>query len=122
VNILYVENHSVFAENVKRQFLSQHLVTVVPSLAVARQTIQEKSFELLLVDYDLDDGKGDELVRELRVSGSPAIVIGVSSHADGNAALIKAGAATVCSKMEFDQIQMVIDSVTKCLHQSANKQ
>ena len=114
MNILYVENHAVFAENVRRQFLSQHAVTVVPSLSAARQAMKEGCFDLLLVDYDLDDGKGDELVRSLqRVAGERPIVIGVSSHNAGNTALLKAGAAAVCSKMNFDQIQAVIDNVTR---------
>jgi hypothetical protein len=37
MKILYVENHAVFAANVTRQFLSQHTVTVVPSIAAARR-------------------------------------------------------------------------------------
>jgi DNA-binding response OmpR family regulator len=113
MNILYVENHAVFAENVKQQFLSRHSVAVAPSLAAARQEMLGGSFDLLLIDYDLDDGKGDELVRELRASGNQITIIGVSSHNEGNAALIKAGATTVCSKMEFDNIQDVINSVKR---------
>ncbi len=77
MNILYVENHRIFAENVTRQFLSQHRVTLVPSLSAARQAISSGAFDLFLVDYDLDDGKGDVLVRELRTAGSRAIVIRV---------------------------------------------
>jgi hypothetical protein len=37
MKILYVENHAVFANNVIRQFLSQHSVMVTPSLAEARK-------------------------------------------------------------------------------------
>lgn len=113
MNILYVENHSVFAENVKQQFLSRHCVTIVPSLSGARQKLASETFDILLVDYDLDDGKGDELINELRVSGRLITAIGVSSHDEGNTALIKAGATAVCSKMDFDNIQHVIDTV-KC--------
>jgi CheY-like chemotaxis protein len=112
MNILYVENHAVFADNVTRQFLSQHTVTIVPSLSVARQALAARSFDLLLVDFDLDDGKGDVLVRELRDNGSRVVVIGASSHETGNDALLRAGATAICSKMQFDRIQSVIDSVT----------
>lgn len=111
MNILYIENHAVFAETVKQRFLSQHLVTVVPSLAAARSAILRETFDFLLVDYDLEDGKGDKLVRELRVSGSEAIIIGVSSHDEGNTALVRAGADAVCSKMEFDEIQGLLNSI-----------
>ncbi len=112
MKILYVENHAVFAANVISQFLSQHSVTVVPSLAEARQVFAAGSFDLLLVDYDLDDGKGDVLVREVRDSGKAIPVVGVSSHDQGNTALLRAGAVAVCSKMQFDRIQAVIDTVT----------
>ena len=49
----------LFAANVISQFLPRHLVTVAPSLAEARKALAAGSFDLLLVDYDLDDGKGD---------------------------------------------------------------
>src|SRR5207247_6454529 len=40
------------------------------------------------------------------------LVIGVSSHDEGNTALMRAGAVAVCSKMQFDQIQSIVDTVT----------
>src|ERR1051325_5279729 len=112
MNILFVENHGVFAATVIRQFLSQHSVTVAASLSDARRRLADAAFDLLLVDYDLDDGKGDELVKELHASGSAVKVVGVSSHDEGNTALLQAGAVAVCSKTEFDRIQEVIDRVT----------
>ena len=116
MKILYVENHAVFAANVTRQFLSQHVVTVVPSIAAARQARSADIFDLLLVDYDLDDGKGEAFVREVRGQGDRVIIVGVSSHDEGNAALRLAGASAICSKMQFDRIQSVIESAT---HESA---
>src|SRR5436190_18481656 len=87
MRILYVENHSVFAQNVTAQFLSQHVVTVVASMSAARRALETGGFDLLLVDYDLDDGKGETLVKELLASAKRLPVIGVSSHEAGNAAL-----------------------------------
>src|SRR6266478_5883283 len=120
LRILYVENHAVFAANVIRQFLSQHSVTIAPSLSAARQALEAGHFDLLLVDYDLDDGKGDELVRELTTTGKAVAVVGVSSHEEGNTALLRAGAVAVCSKMQFDRIQSVIDTVTAHTKPSAS--
>jgi DNA-binding response OmpR family regulator len=111
MRILYVEDHPVFAQSVMHEFLSGHTITLVPSLSAARQKIRDEAFDLFLVDYDLDDGKGNELVRELRDSRNRAIIIGVSSHEEGNAALMRAGASAVCSKMKFDEIQRVIDGL-----------
>lgn len=112
MNILYVENHAVFVATVTRQFLSKHSVTVVPSLSSARQALANAVFDVLLVDYDLDDGKGDQLLKEIQAAGKRVVVIGVSSHNEGNAALLKAGAVSICNKIHFDRIQSVIESVT----------
>ena len=108
LKILFIENHSVFAQQAKVHFLSEHQVTVVPSLITARSELASGKFELLLVDYDLDDGKGEELVRELREAGNKIRIIGVSAREEGNAALLQAGVNAVCSKMKFDLIQELI--------------
>jgi DNA-binding NarL/FixJ family response regulator len=113
MKILYVENHAVFAAQVCREFLSQHLVKIVPSLAEARAALGADSFELVIVDYDLDDGKGDELVRSCCILHPNLKIIAASSHDAGNSALLKSGASAVCSKMEFDNIGSVIASLGK---------
>lgn len=111
MKILYVENHDVFAANVIRLFLAQDAVTVVPSIAEALEVLAAKPFDLMLVDFDLDDGKGDTLVRAVRASGDQIGIVAVSSHDEGNAALLGAGASGICGKMEFDKIQHVIQKV-----------
>lgn len=112
VNILYLENHAVFVEQVMREFLTGYQVTVVPSLAAARKALAQGNFHLILADYDLDDGKGEEFVRECRIDHPELPIIAVSSHDEGNAALIRAGASAVCSEMEFERIRDVIASLT----------
>ncbi len=113
LNILFLENHTVFAELVIRQFLADHRVTVVPSLAAARSSLQSRTFDLILSDYDLNDGKGDEFVRECCALFPRVPIITVSSHEAGNAALIRAGASVVCSKMDFNRIQEVIGGLVQ---------
>ena len=61
MNILYVENHPVFAATVTRQFLSKHSANVVGSHSSVPQALVNTVFGLLLVDNDLDDAKGDQL-------------------------------------------------------------
>ena len=108
MKILFVENHSIFAQQAIIHFLSAHQVTVVPSLSMARSSLAANQFDLLLVDYDLVDGKGEELVRELREAGNKIRIVGVSAREEGNAALLHAGANAICSKMEFNRIQELI--------------
>jgi CheY-like chemotaxis protein len=120
MNILYLENHSVFAEQVRRQFLAAHWVTIVPGLAEARTAFATGICDLVVCDYDLDDGKGDEFVRECRLTHPQLPAIAASSHEAGNAALLKAGASTVCRKMEIDGIQEVIAILTGQFPNDAN--
>ena len=108
LKILFVENHSIFARQVTFLFLSKHQVTVVSDLSTARSNLAASQFDLVLVDYDLDDGKGATLVRELRDAGNKIRIIGVSAREEGNVALLQAGADAICSKMEFNRIQELI--------------
>ena len=108
LKILFVENHSIFAQQATIHFLSAHQVTVAPSLSMARSSLAANQFDILFVDYDLDDGKGEELVRELREAGNKIRFVGVSAREEGNVALLQAGVDAVCSKMEFNRIQELI--------------
>jgi len=64
-----------------------------------------------MLDYDLDDGKGTELVCEIICRPSRPQLIATSSHLFGNQALLDAGADAVCSKMDFANIEQVIASL-----------
>jgi DNA-binding response OmpR family regulator len=107
---LLVENHATFAEIVTRQFLGGHDVRVVPSLAAARSELLAGAFDAVLVDYDLDDGKGDVLVRELIAERFAGRIVGISSHLDGNQALLAAGAHASCPKTKFGEISAVLEA------------
>lgn len=108
MRILYVENHPRFARVAIQQFLASHEVVVVPSLAAARQALSQGSFETVLLDYDLDDDKGVELIPELQDQVPRPALVAVSSHSAGNEALMAAGADAVCSKMQFSRIGTVL--------------
>lgn len=108
MKILFVDNHPEFTRTVIECFLRDDNVTVVPTIAAAKELIQASTFDVVLVDYDLDDGKGDEFLRWLRLSDTTAKVVAVSARDLGNEALIAAGANIVCSKTSFARIQTVL--------------
>jgi DNA-binding NarL/FixJ family response regulator len=110
LRLLLVENHATFAEIVTRQFLSNHEVRVAASLARAQSELLRGVFDAVLVDYDLDDGKGDVLVRDLVATGFAGRIIGISSHDDGNRALAAAGAHASCPKARFHEILSVLEA------------
>lgn len=95
----------------KDKFLSEFHVTIVPSIKSATEAVNQSSFDIALVDYDLDDGKGDEFIAYLIRAGIDLPCIAVSSHENGNSALVKAGAVSVCSKMHFSKIASVVGKI-----------
>ncbi len=113
MNILWVENYQRFSQIAVKSFLGAHIVTVAPSVVAARQCLSETDFDLVMLDYDLDDGKGIELVHEIISRPSRPPLIATSSHLSGNQALLDAGADAVCSKMDFADIEQVIASLSR---------
>ncbi|HEW98595.1 MAG: response regulator [Candidatus Parabeggiatoa sp. nov. 3] len=113
MNILFVENHVVFAKIVTETLLNQHTVTIVSTLSKAWALISQEDYDVILVDFDLDDGKGDELVKKIRAQNWPVKIVAVSSHDRGNLALQKAGADAICGKLSFREIEAVIEQVMK---------
>ena len=111
VRILFVDNHPEFTATVVATFLGAHDVVVIPTIAAAKIAIRDTRFDLALVDYDLDDGKGDELVRWIRAQ-TELKLIAVSARDHGNELLVAAGADAVCSKLGFAQIEAVIGRLT----------
>lgn len=100
MKILWVENNARFVSTAKKLFLSEHEVTVVPDIAGARRRI-EAGFDVVIVDYDLDDGKGDGLITDLLTLDPRPSIVAVSSHERGNKAILDAGADAVCPKARF---------------------
>jgi len=113
VRLLWVENHPVFVRVAGRQFLSAHDVTVVGSLADARRALAGQPFDAVLLDYDLDDGKGPGLMDCLRALDDRPAVVAVSAHEAGNQALTQAGADAVCGKSRFAEIEAVLARATE---------
>lgn len=111
MKILYIENHQKFSKLISRHLLSNHLVEVVPSIAEASLKISADSFDLVLLDYDLDDGKGSEIIPLLKTLPNRPKIIAVSAHEDGNNALLAAGADAVCYKKDISTIEGVIKSL-----------
>jgi DNA-binding NarL/FixJ family response regulator len=112
MNILWVENHPTFVHIALKSFLAGQAVTVVPSLSKARTALESASFDAVLVDFDLDDGKGTELVRQLAARPARPALIAASSHEEGNRALLAAGADAVCGKLTFNRIGEVLVALT----------
>ena len=103
IKIMYIEDHEIFGKQVIQNILSDYDVNQVTSLtqAYAEWELNGASYQIILCDYDLPDGKGSEFIERIRVLGFRLPIVAVSSHERGNQALLKAGADAVCSKFEI---------------------
>lgn len=108
--ILWVENDRRFTE-VARHMLADNHVTVVTSVADAGSALAAGVYEIIIVDYDLDDGKGVDVVALINHIEPRPFVVAASSHTRGNDALTAAGANAVCSKLHFHQIMQVLNEL-----------
>jgi len=110
VRLLWVENHTVFVRIAGKQLLAGHDLSIVSTIAHARELLAHHTFDAVLLDYDLDDGKGTELIPFIRQLATIPVVIATSSHDDGNNALNAAGADGICPKGKFSQIATILES------------
>jgi catechol 2,3-dioxygenase-like lactoylglutathione lyase family enzyme/CheY-like chemotaxis protein len=108
LKILYLESNPRFASVTIKAFLSRHDITLVSNLSAARQELAVGKFDVVLVDYALEDGQGDDLVYDLKAQRNRPVIIATSPLPQGNAALMEAGADAACGKMEFQKIEAVM--------------
>lgn len=111
MRILFVENHEVFAAIVEKEFLFDFDVVRTGTVKDSWDLFLKNEFDLCLVDYDLDDGKGSELIQRIVSCGRKTKIIGISSHERGNQELLKSGAGEICSKMQFSRIRKVVETI-----------
>jgi DNA-binding NarL/FixJ family response regulator len=109
MRVLWVENHAGFVRAAGRQFLARYELTVVPTVEAARAALIASAFHVVMVDYDLDDGKGTEVIALAKELVPRVGVVAASSHAEGNARLLAAGADAVCPKLQFANVHSALD-------------
>lgn len=108
MRILLVESHETFAHVVVGAFLKEHEVVIRSLVMDAQHEFDVGGFDVVMVDYDLADCKGSELVKYIRKSGYEIPIIGISAKDEANELLLAAGASEVCNKMNFDRIGEIL--------------
>ena len=73
--ILIVEDDAALAQGLCMT-LEQYDCTAAPTLALARQALQEGGWDLVILDVNLPDGSGLDLLARLRqTSGLPVLIL-----------------------------------------------
>jgi DNA-binding NarL/FixJ family response regulator len=113
--VLLVDDHAAFREPLAFMFDREpefEVVAQAGSLAEARRDLE--AIDLAVVDLDLPDGDGTELIGELRAANSQSMVLVLTASVDRGAyaRAVEAGAAGVLNKSA--RIMEVIEAA-RCL-------
>lgn len=74
--ILLLEDDSALGNGIRLALQGQDVhITLCGSLARARQALEESGFNLLILDVNLPDGSGLELLRQVRQSGTVPVIL-----------------------------------------------
>lgn len=111
--ILLVEDDQVFS-NLIKGFLSKkdYSISVCNSLKMAVPEIENKTFDLILLDYNLPDGTGFDLIEKLNLLGSKVPVIIMTSFNDVRTAVkaIRSGVTDYITKpVNHEELLMLIE-------------
>jgi DNA-binding NarL/FixJ family response regulator len=103
VRILLIDDHALFRESLVRLLAVEAGLSVVghcATIAEARRIISETSVDVILLDYDLGEESGTDLLRDLRGTGSNARVLMLTAGMRASATLtaLDSGAAGVILK------------------------
>lgn len=111
--ILHVEDDPLIYEMVRVLLRGKVDLVLAPSLHEAHEKLRSDVFDLILLDVELTDGSGLDLIRDLdEVEYMPQVVI-FSAHEVGNEITQKVKAALVKSRDSRKELINVIMSVIK---------
>jgi|GEM_PF-1916978 len=125
MRILYVEDDFRDADLLQRALARQSpgfAVDVVPTLSEARQQLARDAtrYDLVLIDLELPDGSGMELLAEIRQKALHLAVIILTGHGDEVAAVsaLKAGADDYLVKREdyLSRLPVAMEHALECFH------
>ncbi len=95
--VLIVEDDPLARRRIARrvaQSVDMEIVGAVGAIAEARELLAAQTVDILLVDLELEDGHGSELIHELYQAGAPTLILVVSVFGDEESVIgaIEAGA------------------------------
>jgi len=111
-NVLLIDDNSAFCAMVERIAAAAGCrLATASSLAVARRLAAEDEFDLLLVDIDLPDGNGLDIVDEIDIAAHGRIVV-----VTGNPSLETAVRAVNSPVVDYLIKPVATDALTRLMH------
>lgn len=116
MKLLMVEDHRVFAETARATVLVRHEVVIAGGVCAAIAALGRFHFDVVLLDHDLPDGTGIDVLRWKRLAYDhgrilDTPVVAISAEPANNELLRAAGARAICGKLELARIDEVLREV-----------
>ena len=92
----------------------EHAVDDAPDLAAGRAALARRGYDVVLLDLQLPDGSGLDLLQEIRAGESPVDVVMLTAHGSIEAAVaaIRAGAADFLGKpADFELLKAALERI-----------
>ena len=110
--VLVVDDDEAARFGIRKALQARELIILeAPDLRSARFTIEKESPDLLLLDINLPDGSGLDLLKEVAARSRPPLVIVITAHGSERLAIdaIRAGAYEYLSKpFEIDELRLLV--------------
>lgn len=106
--VLIVDDERNFTESLKLAIDDSYTVFDAGSLKQAREMLKDNMPDAVLLDVQLPDGEGIELLRELKASGRMPVVIVMTAHATVKSAIkaLKEGSVDYITKpLDIDKLR-----------------
>ncbi len=110
--ILTVDDEEAARYGIRKALQSRdNMILEAPDLRSARFTIERENPDLVLLDVNLPDGSGIDLLKELTSRPGPPAVVVITAHGSERLAIeaIRAGAYEYLSKpFEVDELRLIV--------------
>ena len=123
MHVLVVEDDELSAEFLQKLLSQQHYrVSIASGYYEANEALQKNVFSLILLDWQLGDGDGYELLKQFRQEGmlTPVIMLTSQSDFEAKAAVLDAGADDYITK-PYSHIELLARIRAVMRRESAQK-
>jgi DNA-binding response OmpR family regulator len=108
MKILFIEDNLEFQEHVIRVFLAEHEVASAYDGGSGIELFENMSFDLIILDYQMDQIHGPEVMQHIRGNFSDIPVIAMSMEDRLNDRLLALGADVALPKRAIENLPGVI--------------
>ena len=101
MRVLMIDDHVMFLQGLKSllALLAPQLsIDTADTAASALRMVAEVSFELVLLDWHLADGEGEEVIERLRDAGCASRIVVLSGETDTRTCISTASAKPILSR------------------------